>query len=59
MIERCSYQDSGDNVYCLPFPPRPAIRSKNTTKLAAIEALASSASVLKNDGANFSYVGWR
>lgn len=51
------YQDSGDNVYCLAYFPATGNPIKNTTKLAAIEALASSAGVLKNDGAgNFSYV---
>lgn len=51
------YQDSGDNVYCLAYFPATGNPIKNTTKLAAIEALASSAGVLKNDGSgNFSYV---
>ena len=49
-------QDSGDNVYCFAYIPASGKPLVNTTKLAAIEALASSAGYLKNDGAgNFSY----
>ncbi len=44
------YQDSGDNVYCLTYIPATGNPVKNTTKLAAIEALAASAGFLQNDG---------
>lgn len=49
-------QDSSDNVYCLAYITASGKPLVNTTKLAAIEALASASGYLKNDGSgNFSY----